>query len=215
MKRLFTVVVFCLLWVGQSWAVGINDLLEATARQPGYEISAMSVHESALEQKAATSALFPRVALFGRAETYNSPTNLRPMSPTEVNVQGGESIPFSRQILRYGLTLDAPVYVREFYVLRQKAAILNQKAEIDRKLDLLGREAAVVSLDSALTYLRGLEKAIEARRASLAKTRDDMALKVKTGRSPGSELDWLKASLSMCAWSFTKPMMCCSPLMRY
>jgi hypothetical protein len=111
------------------------------------------------------------------------------MPPTEVNVQSGEAIPFSREILRYGLSFEAPVVVRELYVLRQKA-------ETVRQLDLLGRQAAVVSLNSALTFLQGLEKAIDGRHASLSKTLEDMALKVKSGRSPESELLKIQKTLN-------------------
>jgi outer membrane protein TolC len=189
MKRLIPVVVLCLLWGGQSWAVSIHDLLDAAGRQPGYEVRAMSVQESTLKQEGATAALFPKLGLYGRAEIFNSPTNLRPVTPTEASEAAfGKPVPFSREILRYGLSFEAPVYVRELYVLRQKAVVLSQNAEIDLKLDLLGRQAAVVSLNSALTYLQGLERAIDARRTSLSKTLEDMALKVKTGRSPESEL---------------------------
>jgi outer membrane protein TolC len=196
MKRFFTILSFFLLWTGQSHAADIQDLLDAAARQPGYDISVLSVQESALKQEGATDALFPKLGLFGRAESYSSPTNLRPMPPTEVNALAGDSVPFSRDILRYGLTFEAPVYVHELYVLRQKAAILNQKAETDRQLDLLGRQAAVVSLNSALTYLHGLEKSIEARYASLSKTQEDMAVKVKSGRSPESDLLKIQKTLN-------------------
>jgi outer membrane protein TolC len=196
MKRLFLVVALSLLWGGQSWAIGIQDLIDAAARQPGYEVSVMSVQESALRKEGATAALFPKLGLFGRAESYNSPTNLRPMPPTEVNVQAGEAIPFSRDILRYGLSFEAPIYVHELYLLRRKADLLGRKAETDRQLDLLGRQAAVVSLNSALTYLQGLEKAIDARHASLSKTLEDMTLKVQTGRSPESELVKIQKTLN-------------------
>jgi outer membrane protein TolC len=196
MKRFFIFIAFCLLWSQQSQAADIHGLLDAAARQPGYEVSVLSLQESSLQKERATAALFPKLGLFGRAESYNSPTNLRPMPPTEVNVQAGEAIPFSREILRYGLSFEAPVYVHELYVLRRKADLLSQKAETDRQLDLLGRQAAVVSLNSALTYLQGLEKAIEARHASLSKTREDMALKVQTGRSPESELVKIQKTLN-------------------
>jgi len=66
----------------------------------------------------------------------------------------------------------------------------------DRQLDLFGRQASVVSLNSALTYLQALESAIDARRASLGKTLEDMSLKVKTGRSPESELLKLQKTLN-------------------
>ncbi|MDZ7580809.1 MAG: TolC family protein [Deltaproteobacteria bacterium] len=196
MKHCVLVLSCSLLWGGQSWAIGIQDLLEAATRQPGYNVSALSIQESGLQQERATAALFPKLGLFGRFESYNSPTNLRPVPPTEVIDLAGDSLPFSREILRYGLNFDAPVYVHELYVLRRKADLLRQKAETDRQLDLLGRQAAVVSLNSALIYLQGLEKAIEARHASLSKTLEDMALKVKTGRSPESELLKIQKTLN-------------------
>ena len=121
MKRIIMVTMLCLIWSGQGLAQDIHDLLDAAARQPGYEVSAMAVEESALNQEGATAALFPKIGLFGRAEAYNSPTNLRPVTPTEASVAAfGEPVPFSREILRYGLSFEAPVYVRELYVLRQK-----------------------------------------------------------------------------------------------
>ena len=187
----------CLIVPGVSSAVDIHELLDAAARQPGYEISTLSVQESGLQQDRASAALFPKIGLFGRAEIYNSPTNLRPVTPTEAGVAAfGESVPFSEEILRYGLSFEAPVYVHEIYVLRRKTDLLRQKTETDRQLDLLGRQAAVVSLNSALTFLQGLEKAIEARHASLNKTLEDMALKVKTGRSPESELVKIQKTLN-------------------
>ncbi len=188
MKRHFIFMVLCAFWSSNCFAVSIDDLLDAAAQQPGYEVSALAVQESDLQKDRATAALFPELGAFSRFENYNSPTNLRPMPPTEVNIQAGESIPFSRNIIRYGLSFEAPVYVRKLYVLRQKAILLRQKAETDRQLDLIGRQATVVSLNSALAYLQALEAAIDARRASLGKTLEDMSLKVKTGRSPESEL---------------------------
>ena len=196
MKVLYIFLV-CLVLPSQTLAMDIQDLLDAAIRQPGYVISALSVQESELRNQRATAALFPKLGLFGRAEIYNSPTNLRPVTPTEAGVAAsGESVPFSEEILRYGLSFEAPVYVHEFYVLRRKSNLLRQKAKVDRRLDMLGRQAAVVSLNSALAYLKGLEEAIASRHASLGKTLEDMSLKVKTGRSPESELLKIQKSLN-------------------
>jgi outer membrane protein TolC len=185
-----------LLCCGQGWAIGIQDLLDAAARQPGYEISALGLEEASLQQERATAGLLPKLGLFGRYERYSSPTNLRPMPPTEINVQAGDSIPFSREILRYGLNIDVPVFVYELYVTRQKARILTSKAETLRQLDVIGRQASVVALNSALEYFRGLGEAISARRTSLGKTLEDMTLKVRIGRSPESELLKIKKTIN-------------------
>lgn len=186
-KKLLVFLVFSVFFSSQGLTWSIHDLLDATANQPGYKVSSLLVRENDLQRNRATSSLFPKVVFFGRFESYNSPTNLRPMTPTEVNVQAGESIPFSNEILRYGLNLDAPLYVRELYVLKQKLALVREKAQTDQQLDLIGRQASVVSLNSALTYIQALESAIEARRASIGKTLEDTALKVKNGRTPESE----------------------------
>jgi len=180
-------ILLCLLTV-RAWPAEISELLEAAAKHPRVQISVLAARESALRERAAVARLLPRIGSFTEFEIYNSPTNLRPMPPTEVNIQAGEPIPFSRRILRYGLTLEAPVLVWQLYALRQKAKVLAGKAKIDERLDLVSREAAVVSLNGAFQYLDGLNKAIAARKRSLAKTRDDVALKVKNGRAAEAEL---------------------------
>lgn len=176
-------------------AFTIQELLTATARQPGVAASELTAREGSLREQAATAALFPRINAFGKAEFYNSPTNPRPMPPTEVNVQAGESIPFSWNLMRYGLTLDMPLFVKSLYDLRQKAARLSEKSSLAHVLELSSRKAAVVAANSGLAYLLGLDKAIEARLASLAKTREDMELKVKVGRT--AEVELLKVENSI------------------
>jgi len=196
MKHIFLLAVFSFIIGGRCWAISIHDLLDAAEQQPNNDISELAVQESALQKERSMVNLFPKIGLFGRFESYNSPTNLRPMTPTEVNVQAGNSIPFSREILRYGLSFDAPVYIHELYVLNRKTGLLHQKAQIDRQLDLLGRQAAVVSLNSAFTYFWGLEKSIDARQKSLNKTLEDIALKVKVGRSSESDLLKIQKTLN-------------------
>ncbi len=193
--RLAALCLLVLLPATPAPAFTIQELLEATAKQPGVAASELAAKEGSLREKAATAALFPRINAFGKAEFYNSPTNLRPMPPTEVNVQAGDSIPFSRDILRYGLTLDMPLFVKSLYDLRQKAARLAEKANLAHVLELSSRKAAVVADNSGLAYLLGLDKAIDARLVSLAKTREDMELKVKVGRM--AEVELLKVENSI------------------
>ena len=195
MRWLGGAVSLSLLLAHPAQAFTIQELLTAAARQPGIAASELAAREGSLREQAATVALFPRINGFGKAEFYNSPTNLRPMPPTEVNVQAGESIPFSRDILRYGLTLDMPLFVKSLYDLKQKAALLAEKANLAYTQELFSRKAAVVAANSGLAYLLGLDKAIDARLASLAKTSEDMALKVQLGRT--AEVELLKVENSI------------------
>jgi len=194
--KAFIFILSCLILRGEAWAIDIQTLLEAVDRQPALEVRTLSIEESALQQESAAALLFPKIGAFGRAEIYNSPTNLRPMAPTEVNIQAGDAIPFSREILRYGLTLEVPVFVKEIYVLRQKAAALNAKAQLDRRLDLIGRQSAVVVLNSTLAYFERLAESIGGRRKSLEQTRDDIVLKVRKGRLAGSELTKIETTIN-------------------
>jgi len=194
-RRLSGAVALSLLLAQSANAITIQELLAATARQPGVAASELAAKEGSLREQAASAALFPKINAFGKAEFYNSPTNPRPMPPTEVNVQAGESIPFSWNLMRYGLTLDMPLFVKSLYDLRQKAARLAEKSSLSHTLELSSRKAAVVAANSGLAYLLGLDKAIDARLASLAKTREDMALKVQVGRM--AEVELLKVENSI------------------
>ncbi len=181
-------VLLSLLLAHSAHAITLQEMLTAVARQPGVAVSELTAREGTLREQAATAALLPRINGFGKAEFYNSPTNLRPMPPTEINVQAGDSIPFSRDILRYGLTLDMPLFVKSLYDLRQKATLLAEKASLAHTLELSSRKAAVVAANSGLVYLLGLDKAIDARLVSLTKTHEDMGLKVQIGRMAEVEL---------------------------
>ncbi|MDD3814131.1 MAG: TolC family protein [Desulfocapsaceae bacterium] len=196
-KRLWLsgAVAFSLLFSPSVHATTLQEMLTAAIRQPGVAVSELTVQEGNLHEQAATAALLPRINGFGKAEFYNSPTNLRPMPPTEINIQAGDSIPFSRDILRYGLTLDMPLFVKSLYDLKQKAALLAEKASLAHTLELSSRKAAVVASNSGLIYLLGLDQAVDARLTSLAKTREDMQLKVQSGRM--AEVELLKVENSI------------------
>lgn len=194
-KWLDSVVMLLLLFASSAHAITIQEMLTAVNRQPGIAASELAAKEGSLRQQAATAALFPRINAFGKAEFYNSPTNVRPMPPTEVNIQAGDPIPFSRDILRYGLTLDMPLFVKSLYDLRQKTALLAEKANLAHTLELASRKAAVVANNSGLAYLLSLNKAIDARLASLAKTQEDMRNKVQSGRM--AEVELLKVENSI------------------
>lgn len=174
------------LQVMPAYGGTITKLLEAASSHPNVKISELAVQEGNLRTEAANAALYPKVNLFGKASYYDSPTNLRPMTPAEA--ASGGSLPFSRPIASYGISFQAPLYVSKIFRLREKLALLSHKSEIARQINLVNRQAAVVSLNSAYHYLSELDIAIDARLKSLAQTHDDLALKVKNGRTPEAEL---------------------------
>jgi len=187
----FMTFLFLLLMAGQTALAAeptIASLLEAVARQPDLAASSLEVKSAEVQLQQAYAELYPKLSAFGTYNIYSSPTNLRPMAPTEVNLAAGESIPFSDTILRYGLKVEMPLFVKNLYSLADKVEQLQQVSRIGHKLRLISRQAAVVSLDASLAYTSHLDAAIAARLDSLDKTRADLSLAVENGRVPEAEL---------------------------
>jgi len=187
----FMTFLFLLLMAGQTALAAeptIASLLEAVARQPDLAASSLEVKSAEVQLQQAYAELYPKLSAFGTYNIYSSPTNLRPMAPTEVNLAAGESIPFSDTILRYGLKVEMPLFVKNLYSLADKVEQLQQVSRIGHKMRLISRQAAVVSLDASLAYTSHLDAAIAARLDSLDKTRADLSLAVENGRVPEAEL---------------------------
>ena len=190
MKKYLSLLLVLLLWSFPALAVepSMSVLLEAVAKQPDIAASALGVKATDTQVKQAYAELYPKLSAFGSYTVYNSPTNLRPMPPTEVNVAAGDSIPFSEQIARYGLQLEMPLFVKSLYTLADKVKQLQKASRAGFKLRLVTRQAAVVVLDASLAYTAHLDRAIASRLDSLRKTRDDLQRAVDNGRTPESEL---------------------------
>ena len=166
----------------------IGELLAAASRHPEVRVSELAVREGELRAEQASAGLYPKLSLFGKAETYNSPTNLRPMPPTEVNVAAGQSIPFSRDIFRYGVSIEAPLYAAKILRLREKMRLLADRGGIANRINLVSRQATVISLESGWQALSELRQAVDGRLASLAATRDSVRMQVDNGRAAEAEL---------------------------
>jgi len=174
----------------------ITTLLEAVARQPEVEASALSVKATDMKLEQAHAQFYPKISAFARYSKFNSPTNLRPMTPTEVNIAAGDSIPFSKEIFRYGLNVEMPLFIKSLYSLSDKVKQLQKVSRARHKLQLVTRQAAVVVLDASLAFNLHLDKAIGSRFDSLSKTRDDLQLAVDNGRVPESELLKVETTLN-------------------
>jgi outer membrane protein TolC len=198
MKYLYSFALL-LIFVTQVSAAELNitTLLEAVEQQPGLQASRLETQAASIQLEQARAELYPKLTAFGSYEKYNSPTNLRPMPPTEVNVAAGDSIPFSDQIERYGLKVEMPLFVKGLYTLADKVKQLHKVSRLRYKLDVVTRQAEVISLDASLAYVIHLNEAIIARLASLQKTRNNLQLAVKNGRTPESELIKLETSINI------------------
>ena len=88
-------IAFSLICVTQISAseLNITTLLEAVEKQPGLQSSQLETQATSIQLEQARAELYPKISAFGNYERYNSPTNLRPMPPTEVSVAAGDSLP--------------------------------------------------------------------------------------------------------------------------
>ncbi len=176
--------------------LNITTLLKAVGKQPGVQSSQLAAEATSIQLQQARSELYPKFSAFAGYERYNSPTNLRPMPPTEINIAAGDSIPFSDQIERYGVKAEMPLFVKGIYTLAEKVKQLQKVSRLGHKLNVVTRQAEVVSVDASLSYLIQLNEAIVARQGSLQKTHDDLNMAVNNGRVPESELLKLETSIN-------------------
>jgi len=188
MKTLIRIALFIFITSASVQAMDITILLEAVKDQPEIKFEELSVAKSKEAVKKGYSPLFPKIYGVGSYEDYNSPTNFRPMPPTEVNIAAGESIPFSEEIFRYGVKASMPIFVKEIFDTGEQLKTLTQQSEIKQKITLIQNESVVLSLNSSLSYLKQTEHFIKERIASLEETRKILDIGVKNGRVPESEV---------------------------
>jgi len=188
MKMFIRIALFLFFISGIAHATDITTLLKAVKDQPEVKFEELSVAKSKETVKKGYAPLFPKIYAVGSYENYNSPTNFRPLPPTEVNIAAGESIPFSDEIFRYGVKASMPIFVKEIYDTGKQLKTLTQVSEIQEKITLIQNESVVLSLNSSLLYLKQTEHFIKERIASLEETRKILDIGFKNGRFPESEV---------------------------
>jgi len=165
------------------------DLFAALEKHPVTALDQLDTKASQLKTQAAYDRLFPLVNTIASYEGYSSPTNWRPVLPTESAqiVAHHGSLPFSDNLSRIGAQVSMPIFDKKIFSLANQAASLSESSKIKKKVNLLERQAVLVSSDAHLIHMQSLEKALESRKKSLEKTRADVILQVKNGRLPEAE----------------------------
>lgn len=170
-------------------ATTMADLFAALREQPSTKMDTLQADHTALGVQAVHDHFYPVLSGIMSYEKYNSPTNLRPLPPTESAqlLASDGSIPFSETISRIGVSMSMPIFTKELFSLSKQAASLSESSHVKKHLSLLERQALLVGADAHLLHMHSLIKALESRKASLKKTWDDISLQVKTGRLPETE----------------------------
>jgi outer membrane protein TolC len=175
--------------VTPAQAMTMADLFAALKEQPVTQLDALQTSDSALGVQAVHDRFYPVINGVMSYEKYNSPTNLRPVAPTESAslLASDGSLPFSKAISRIGGNLSMPIFTKELFSLGWQAESLADSSRMKRRLNLLERQALLVGADAHLVHLNSLTRALESRKASLHKTWEDISLQVKAGRLPETE----------------------------
>ncbi len=169
----------------------IQDLLHKLKSAPATKAQNAGATIAKLYAQKVTDNLYPDIAIFGTYEHYTNDTNLRPVPPPEANrlIAQHRPLPFAQNIERIGAKFSMPIFVKSIFTLRKKAGYLAKAARLKAKLDLLQNEALLVGAYAQLRYLDELQKALQARKKALTKTKEDIEIKVQSGRAAPVALD--------------------------
>ncbi len=187
MKRFLYVLVILILFCNFVQASDISDLLNSIKHQPDTKIDNIIFERFDIEKEKVISKLYPQIDALAGFEYHNSPVNLRPVPPTEANPQT-DSLPFSKGVTKYGIEFKIPLFVKEIYTLKQKIEQQTKQFKYTKKMNLIARQATVVSLNGSLKFVEENLNYLEKRLESLYKTKEDVSIMVETGRLSESEL---------------------------
>ena len=168
-------------------AASMQQLFDGLKHHYQTQLSELEIRQSLNALDLVRAQLYPTIRLFGSVTHYNSPTNLRPVTPTENN-DVAPDFPFSRDISRIGATLSMPVFVASLYTLADKAALMQHSARAKKRVDLLKNEATLVGANANLRYLEETREALRQKRKTLKTTEKIVRYKVSSGRAPRSAL---------------------------
>ncbi|RUM43149.1 MAG: hypothetical protein DSY80_06055 [Desulfocapsa sp.] len=189
MKKILYTCLVVLCWHIPASATTITELFTALSKQPVTELDTLQSASADLGRQAVYDKLYPRLTGILSYEGYNSPTNLRPVPPTEAAaiLAANEPLPFSKDIGSFGARLSMPIFIKELFTLGKQAEQLQEGARIKKRLNLLEHQAVLVTANAHFTHMRSLRSALASRKASLEKTREDIIRQVNSGRLPESE----------------------------
>jgi len=171
-------------------AMTITDLFNTLKKQPVTELDVLQTRSAELGVQAVYDRFYPELTGIIGYDKYSSPTNWRPVVPTETAsiLANHGTLPFSETLARFGGQLSIPFFVKELFSLGKRAERLADSSRVKQQLNLFEHQAILVTANAHLVHMSSLKKALDSRKASLEKTRDDVANQVKSGRLPESEL---------------------------
>lgn len=169
----------------------IGELFDSLKVNPVNKAYQFTADKALQYKKIATGNLYPEVFAFGKYEYSNSPNGMMPVAPNDlIQMVQNPSVaqPFSENILRGGVNLSMPIFVKSIYTMAAKAEKMYEAATLRADIELQKNEAIIVGTNANLIFMQNLETAIQSKRKSLEKMREWIEIKVNNGRAPESAL---------------------------
>ena len=186
MFRAVFVLVFLFAFFEVSFGLSIRDLFEALKSQPITKVDVMLKKSAEASYSKSRAMFYPKLYGLASYEHYNSPTSLRPTTPTESAeiLREGGSLPFSKDIEQIGLSVSMPVFVYPLFSLTSMMERIKESAKERARLDFIKNEGAIVILNAKLGYLEKLMQALESTKKMLEAELSIVNVGVKNGRFP-------------------------------
>jgi outer membrane protein TolC len=190
-KKILIMTVMLPLRVQAQQVESLGVLFDSLKTSPQSMVDDISLHKSLQGKKMANGLLYPTINLFGSYDYSSTPTGMIPIPPNELlDMVKDPSVaqPFSQSILRAGASIEMPIFVKSIYTMVAKSNAMYKSAEQMKYINLLKNEALIVSLNANLKYLNQMIASLNKKKKSILKTKEIIALKVKTERAPRSAL---------------------------
>ncbi len=171
-------------------ATSISYLLNKIEKTPDYKIDRLSIEQMKASKKSIKGSLYPKISLFASAERYNVPTSMKPLLPTDSAklIQMHSSLPFSRSIYKVGFNITMPVFVKEIYDNKKKISHLLNATRYQTKINLIKKQALLVTYVSNLNYLYALKNTLLKQKKSIYTSYKAVQVGVDVGRIPEFKL---------------------------
>jgi len=176
----------------------ITKLLDSIKNTPDTKLDNIMIKNIKTNKKEIINTLFPKISLFASAEHFSSPTNIKPIPPTksaEITKENG-GYWFSKNIYKIGFNISMPIFIKEIYDKKKKMEFLTKAIKYQATLNLLKREASLITLISNINYLFKLKKALKLQLDSIQTTYNGIKKGVELGRIPEFKLLRLKDAIN-------------------
>jgi len=185
MKKLLLLLVF-----GYLNASSLSYLLDKIEETPDYKIDRLSIDQMKASKNSIKGSLFPKVSIFAAAERYNVPTSMKPLLPTESGelIATHSSLPFSKSLYKIGFNISMPVFVKEIYDNKKRIEHLLNATRYQTKINLIKKQALLVTYVSNLNYLYALKSALIKQKHSINASYKAVKVGVNVGRIPEFKL---------------------------